>query len=407
MAHRDQALRPEERNAVLGLAGILALRMLGFYAVLPILSAYAASFDDARPVWIGMAVGIYGLTQAIFQIPLGVLSDRKGRKVAIILGLLVFSIGSFIAAGAESILWLLVGRSVQGAGAVASVLIALAADMTRPKARTRAMSFLGLAIGLSFGTGFVVGPPAAARFGVEVLFFATGVLSVVAAIYVATLKEPKRDEEVRPISMAQAMEVLRRKELVILNLGTLSVHLGLTCVFVVIPIHLEHYIQRESLWHFYLPMIMSALAVMFLAARRADHPGWARPILWAGTASLAVGCLVIGLFFGEGLPPLLVGAVIFTCGMALTEPILPALLTRFAPAQIRGTAAGVFNVHQFAGAFAGGILGGGSLAFGPQYLFTGLAVMLVAWTLLALRLPNPFQVEIARRRQERRETATR
>lgn len=401
MAQSDHRLLPAERNAVLGLAGILALRMLGFYAVLPILSAYAASLPDAKPVWIGMAVGIYGFTQAIFQIPLGVLSDRRGRKLSIVLGLLIFALGSFIAAGANNILWLLIGRSVQGAGAVASVLIALAADMTRPKARTRAMSFLGLAIGLSFGTGFVVGPPAAARFGVDSLFFITGVLSVVAAIYVATLREPERDTASRPISAAQAMDVVRRKELVILNLGTLTVHLCLTCLFVVVPIQLETHVPREHLWHFYLPMILSALLLMFFAARRADHPGWARPILWSGTTCLALGCAVIGVFMGTGLPALVTGATVFTCGMALTEPILPALLTRFAPAEIRGTAAGVFNVHQFCGAFLGGILGGGSLAFGPRFLFIGLAGLLVAWTVFAFQLPNPFRVEIARRRQER------
>ncbi len=387
----------------MGLAGILSLRMLGFYSVLPILSAHAATLPGARAVWIGLTVGIYGLTQALFQVPMGYLSDRYGRRRAIVLGLLLFALGSVVAGGARDITVLILGRTLQGSGAVASTIIALTADLTRPKARARAMAVLGMAIGLSFGIGFVIGPPLAARFGVPSLFYLTGLLSLVAALYVATLiPRPASDGESDRITMAGVLQVLARRELALLNLGVMSVHLSLTCLFVVLPIEIERFIDRGSLWTIYLPVIAAGLLLMYLTARRADHPGWARPILWTGTSLLAAGCLILALS-PSGLRPLVIGLFVFTCGIALSEPILPALLTRFSPPEIRGTAAGVFNVHQFGGAFLGGLLGGASLAVSLPSLFLLLAVELVLWTLLARRLPNPFRVEIARRRRQRRD----
>ena len=402
MAQSKRQLLPTERRAVAGLAGILSLRMLGFYAVLPILSVYAATLPGAKAVWIGLTVGAYGLTQAIFQIPMGYLSDRYGRRRAIVVGLLIFALGSIVAGLARDVPLLIVGRTLQGAGAGASVIIALTADLTRPKARTRAMAILGMAIGLSFGVGFVIGPPVAARFGVPMLFYLTGALSLLAALYVSVFL-PRTETEAGSdrMSMQDVLQVLARRELVLLNLGVLSVHLSLTCLFVVLPIEIEHYIERSALWTIYLPVIAAGLVLMYFAARRADHPGWARPILWTGASLLAVSCLYLA-FAPTGLRSIIIGLFGFTCGVALAEPILPALLTRFSPPEIRGTAAGVFNVHQFGGGFLGGLLGGASLAVSLKWLFVLLAAELLLWTILARRLPNPFRVEIARRRQERR-----
>lgn len=411
MARNERGLLPEERRAVVGLAGILSLRMLGYYALLPILSAYAAELPGANELRIGMTVGIYGLTQAIFQIPMGVMSDRSGRRRAICLGLIVFAGGSFIAGAARTIWPLLLGRFVQGAGAVASVLIALAADLTRPVARTRGMAFLGLAIGLSFGVGFVLGPPAAEHFGVSTLFYVTGVLSLVAAVYVLVGVKPVAVSSSGRITWADIVRVSRRRELSILNLGTLAVHFCLTCIFVVVPLALENHLPRSTLWRIYLPMIVPALFLMFLAARRADHPGWSRPVLWCGSGLLAVGCGYIALFPLQTVPTITIAIVLFTWGVALTEPILPALLTRFAPSELRGTAAGVFNMCQFTGAFLGGLVGSiplrsllhpGSDPIAVRLTFLGMSVAFLAWTALAFRLPNPFRVEIARRREHRR-----
>jgi MFS family permease len=401
MADGSQTLLAAERRAVGGLAGILVLRMLGFYAILPVLSAYAASLPDARALWIGLVVGIYGLTQALFQIPFGAASDRYGRRLVIVIGLLVFALGSFVAGSARSVLVLGFGRALQGAGAFASALIAFAADLTRPEVRTRAMAYLGTAIGLSFGIGFVIGPPAAARFGVPWMFHATGVLAVLAIAYVVTLPKANPSEASGRLTWPLVMEVLRRHELILLNLGVLAVHLGLTFLFVVFPIEIERLVPRGSLWKIYLPVISIGLLLMLLAARRAEHPAWARPILWTGTSLLALSWFVLALL-PSGLDRLVLGLFLFTCGMALTEPILPAFLTRFAPAEIRGTAAGVFNVHQFLGAFLGGWLGGTSLALGLRGLCVIVGLSLLVWTLLARRLPNPLRVEIARRQQERR-----
>jgi MFS family permease len=354
-------------------------------------------------MWIGLAVGIYGLTQAIFQIPFGVVSDRVGRRKAIVVGLSLFALGSFVAGEASSIWFLLAGRALQGAGAVASVLIAFAADLTRPVARTRAMAFLGGAIGVSFGVGFVVGPYASVRIGEPALFTITGVLTLLAIIWVLLwLPDLPTKEKARPITLAAAVDVLRRRELVLLNLGTMTVHLALTCMFVVVPIELDKALDRSWQWLVYLPVTATALMIMVFAARRADRPGWSRPVLRVGTTLLALACIALAVLPKTSLMTLSAGILLFTWGIAFCEPVLPALLTRYVPDDMRGTAAGVFNVHQFAGAFLGGLGGGLALSFGPRTMFVVLAVALLVWTLVSFYIPPPFRVERARRRRERK-----
>ena len=285
---------------------------------------------------------------------------------------------------------------------MASVLIAFAADLTRPVARTRAMAFLGGAIGLSFGVGFVVGPYASVRIGEPALFTITGVLSLLAIIYVLLwLPDVPVKEGSKPITLAATLDVLRRRELVLLNLGTMTVHLALTCMFVVVPIELDKAVDRAWQWLVYLPVTATALMIMVFAARRADRPGWSRPVLRVGTSLLALACLVLAILPKTSLYTLSAGILLFTWGIAFCEPVLPALLTRYVPDEMRGTAAGVFNVHQFAGAFLGGIVGGLALSFGPRTMFVALAVALVSWTMISFRIPAPFRVERARRRRER------
>jgi MFS family permease len=403
MSRPRQKLLPAERVAVVGLATILSLRMLGFYAVLPILSTHAATLPGASPVLIGMSVGGYALTQALFQVPLGMFSDRYGRPRAIVIGLLVFAIGSIIAGGATTVWWLLLGRLVQGAGAVASVLIALAADVTRPVARTRAMGSLGVAIGLSLGLGMGFGPMAASWAGVSALFNLTGILSLAAILYVMiffrNVPKPKASDRV---TLRRAVGVFPRPELMILNFGTMAIHLTLTCVFVVLPFAIEKHFSWGSTWQLYPPVIFLALGLMYLSVRRADHPGWARPLLWMGVGITLLTCAGLFVLGMETRLAVVLAVVGFMAGVAITEPILPALVTRYAAADVRGTAAGVFNVFQFTGSFLGGILGGKALGFGPQPLFGILAAALLVWLLVAFRLPSPFRVEIARRRKLRR-----
>ncbi len=408
MARERQHLLPAERRAVTALAAILSLRMLGFYAVLPILSTYAASLPGATSILIGMSVGVYALTQSIFQIPLGLMSDRLGRPRAIVVGLLVFAAGSFTAAAASNIWWLLVGRLLQGSGAVASVLIAFAADLTRPVARTRAMGFLGLAIGGSLALGMGFGPLVASHVGVSRLFALTGVLSMIGIVYVLVFfRHPPPPGDTRDLTLARAWDVLRRRELVIVDVGVFVVHLAITCVFVVLPFEIERHLGWGQLWRLYPPVIVGALLVMFATVRRADHPGWARPIMRAGGMALATACFILAVFGTTRLTPLVLGIALFIIGIAAIEPILPALVTRFAPPDMRGTATGVFNVHQFAGSFAGGFLGGNALDFGLVTLFAILTAALTLWTLWSLWLPSPFRVEIARRREERSERKAR
>ena len=260
-------LGTQERQAAISLALIYAFRMLGLFMILPVFALYAEDFPGATPLMMGIALGIYGLTQAILQIPFGMWSDRIGRKPVILIGLLIFAAGSLIAGNANSIEGIIVGRAIQGGGAIAAALMALAADLSREEHRTKMMALIGVSIGASFALSMVLGPTVNELIGISGIFYSTAVLALVGiGILFFFVPEPvhshfHRDAEVETKSL---LSVLKNKQLLRLDFGILTLHFVLMCVFLVLPLVLQNElaIVAKNHWHVYLPVFVASLILM-------------------------------------------------------------------------------------------------------------------------------------------------
>jgi MFS family permease len=378
-------LSPQESRSVSALCAIYSLRMVGLYIVLPVLSPYANTLSGATSLLIGIALGAYGLTQAVFQIPFGYLSDRIGRKLAILLGLIIFVVGSCVAATAGTILVLIAGRLLQGMGAVASTVAALAADLTRPEVRTQAMARLGVWIGGSFAFGMMVGPFAAGLFGVPSLFWATAVLSTIGAAYLMVgIPRPHKEVPEDRVHTDQLGYLLRQKPLSVLNTGSFLLHMTLTVIFVILPFRFRERLGAEGLWKVVVPVVILGLIVMAVLARQADRRGWTDQVFYLGGGVFLGSCLLFA-GFGKGTLGPAVALLVFVLAVACLEPALPSLTTRFAVGTHRGAAMGVFHMSQFLGSFTGGFLGGAFLKADQRPLFLGIAGLVLLW-LLAARL---------------------
>ena len=280
-----------ERRATVGLAGIFGLRMLGMFIVLPVLALYAEGLPGGRDhVLVGLALGAYGLTQAVLQIPFGWASDRWGRKPVIVAGLVIFALGSFIAAWAPSIAWTIVGRTIQGAGAISAAVIALVADLTRDTVRTRAMAAIGMTIGATFALSLVVSPALAPLIGVPGIFVMTGVLAL-AAIAVLQKVVPEVDAAVeRPDTPASWKRALLDRELLRLNYGIFALHAALLALFVQVPFMLrDNGVAPSRHALVYLPVLVVSVALMLPALWQADRPRRGKPVFVAAVAILFVG----------------------------------------------------------------------------------------------------------------------
>lgn len=393
-----------EKTVVGGVTALFTLRMLGFYLVLPVLSTYAESLPGSTPILVGLSVGIYGFTQCLFQVPFGAWSDRWGRKPVLTLGLLLFAVGSVICAVANTAPLLVAGRLVQGMGAIASVVVAMLADLTRDEVRTRAMVAVGVSIGGSFSIGLLFGPVAAERIGVPALFWFTAVLTVIAAVFLwVRIPTPPRLSHHAEVeySNEHLLEVVGNRNLLRLDMGTFNLHMSLTVIFVTMPFMLRHFIPLGHQWRIFLPLLATGMSVMLLGARLAERPGRARSVALAGQALMASALAVFALSApasalqpGAGLTLLTVGLFLFIGGFALLEPLFPALLTRLCQQANRGTAAGVFNMSQFSGAFVGGLVSGFFLKRNVEALFWILVATSVLWWLWALRLKEPGHLTV-------------
>ena len=367
--------------------------MLGLFMVLPVLALYIDDYSGATPLLLGVTLGIYGLTQALLQIPLGLLSDRIGRRPVIVGGLLVFIIGSIIAANADSISGLIIGRAVQGAGAIASTLMALVSDLTSEENRTKSMAAIGASIGLSFMLAMIVGPVIAAAMGLSGIFWVTALLGLI-GVFVLLGAVPRaisvqHNRETRT-DVKQLGRLFYEPNLWRLNFGIFTLHLVLMAGFVVIPTILteEMGISGDNLWWVYLLLIgggfFAMLPVMILGEkyRRQKYS------FVSAVACMAILMSLLSIWRGN----LLTGFMLwlFFAAFNLLEAMLPSWLSKACPAGQKGTAMGIYSTSQFLGAFAGGILGGWSLQqFGIDGLFLLLAVILAIWCLVALGLQTP------------------
>lgn len=385
---KGAGLTRTELGHVAGLSGIFMLRMLGLFLVLPVLSVHALTLEGASPLLAGMAVGFYGLSQTLFTVPMGLLSDRLGRKPVIAAGLLLYAFGSVVAATSGGIGQLLLGRFLQGAGAISSAVIALAADLTREEVRGRAMAVMGISIGLSFTLGLGLGPVLSARWGVPSLFWTTAALDLVAIAYLFAMVPTPVREKPLDVSWSHVGDILKDRNLFALDVLMFLLHMGLTAVWVVTPKLLLAHWDRGQLWKVYLPMIVVAGGVMLPSVAIAESKKKLKELLYAGIAVSAAGWGLMGASGADAAATAL-GLVVFFVGFNLIEPVLPSLVTRFAPKELRGTAVGVFNTSQFLGSFCGGTLGGYFLGHGRHGLYWTLLALSVPWAWAALRLARP------------------
>ncbi len=378
-----------EWRATLALGAVYALRMLGVFMILPVFELYASALPE-RPSaqLIGFALTASGITQALFQIPLGRLSDRIGRKPVIAIGMLIFAIGSLIAGLSKSIEWVAVGRAVQGAGAISSAVTALLADVTREQVRTIAMAVMGAGMGFAFVLALILGPIAEGFVGVPGIFLMTSVLSVM-AIPVVWWAVPA-PELVARTSAGGFGGVFTDRELLRLNGGILVLHALVPCLFMAAPVLIEQQFgwPAPQHWKIYLPVLLGTLIAALPLMRQADR-GRARPLLLGGVITLAAGLTVASVW--TGTTGLVAGLALFFVAFNLLEGLLPSLVSRRAPAEHKGAAMGVYATAQFLGQPLGGALGGWTLAhYGPAGTLAAAACLPIVWLGFAVRFrPAP------------------
>lgn len=396
-------MTPAERRASGSLATIFAARMLGLFLVLPVFALEAARYpggDDAAMV--GLAMGIYGLTQGLLQIPFGMASDRFGRKRVIVLGLIIFAAGSFVAAAAPTLGWLIAGRSLQGAGAVSAAVTALLADQTRDVVRTKAMALVGASIGLMFALSLVAAPVLVEQIGLHGLFALTGLLALSCIAIVIWWTPPAPVHKADPGSTSGAgsprgrlADVLRHGPLLRLDVGVFVLHAVQLAMWVAVPgMLVEAGLAKDRHWIVYLPAVLGSFVVMgglFPLERR----GYLRAVFLAAIGLVLlvqVGLLVVAQRPGLAVLGLLL--FVFFCGFNVLEATQPSLASRVAPPASRGAALGVYNTLQSLGFFAGGAVGGWlAKNVGLEGLFGACAAMVLLWFAVAwpMRAPQSRQ----------------
>lgn len=382
-----------ERRAVFTLASLFSLRMIGLFMVMPVFALYGRELAGATPMLIGLAIGIYGLAQAFLQIPLGLLADRMDRKRLILVGLVLFAVGGVIAALSDHIYGVILGRAVQGAGAISGVVMALLADLTREEQRTKAMAAIGASIGVSFGLAFVLGPWVAGLFGLHGLFWSTALLGVAGmAVCVWLVPRPLHHVAHTPASYRQQLgESLGHGELLRLNAGIFTLHAVMTACFTVLPVLLLQNGGLPAAHHgwVYLPVLLGSFIAIVPAIIIAERQRKMRRVFLMAIAVLAAGLALLSGFHGS-LWALVAGLLVFFVGFNLLEALLPSLVSKLCPPGGKGTAMGIYSSSQFLGAFAGGVLGGIlQTYYGVTVLFAVLSVLVVMWWALAVRMAEP------------------
>ncbi len=390
-------MNPAERRASFGLAGIYGLRMLGLFIILPIFALYAEKLPGGENhMLMGLALGAYGLTQAILQIPAGWMSDRFGRKPIIYGGLVVFAIGSFIAAAADNIYWVIIGRAIQGAGAINAAVMALTADLTREEVRTKAMAMIGMTIGITFSLSLILSPLLSNFMGVPGIFALTGVLAF-AAIFLVRFVIPNpaitRFHTDTQASGSQFAAVLRNKDLLRLDFGIFSLHAILMSVFMQVPFVLQaNGLAVAQHWQIYLPVMLIAFVLMVPPIIIAEKKAKMKQVFML--AVFLAMCAQAMLMFGQhSLWAIAAALLVFFTAFNVLEATLPSLISKIAPLASKGTAMGVYSSVQFLGAFFGAVTGGVLMQkFGGDAVFVFSIGLLALWLLVASTMRPPAAV---------------
>jgi len=386
-----------ELRASLGLAGIFGLRLLGMFIILPVFALYAEHLPGGHShTLVGIALGAYGLTQALLQIPFGWLSDRWGRKPAIYLGLIVFALGSLVAAFAHDIYMVILGRIVQGAGAVSAAVLALTADLTRDQQRTKAMAIIGVTIGATFGLSMVAGPVLSHLIGVPGIFALTGALAILALAVVRWVVPDTVAAVPRPAGERSGFAaVLAHPGLLRLNYGIFVLHAVLMALFVVVPFALRDAgLAADHHWQVYLPVMAGAVVLMLPPMIVSERRGQQK-LAFLGAIGVLLAAQLLLALLGPSLGSLAVALLVFFAGFNLLEASLPSLVSKTAPAQAKGTAAGVYSSVQYLGAFAGALVGGFiSQHFGRPAVFLLCGLLTLSWLLVAWPMQAPAAVSV-------------
>lgn len=387
-----------EVRATWSLASLFALRMLGLFMILPVFSIYGDTLAEATPQLIGLAIGAYGLTQAMLQIPFGFLSDRIGRKPVIIMGLVLFLIGSVVAAQAETIYGVIAGRALQGAGAIASAVMALLADLTRDEQRSKAMALVGGSIGLSFSLALIIGPIFTSMFELQGLFWLTAFLAVCGVVLTLSVVPTPQNQRIfrdtRPV-VSHFIDVLKDRQLARLDLGVLLLHMTLTASFVVLPGWLlkNAGVVEVRHWLVYLPVLFLSFVFMVPMMIVAEKKRQVKKVFLTAVALLSVSLLFLSQWH-DSLVAIIFGLFVFFWGFNLLEALLPSLVSKLAAPGFKGTSMGVYSTCQFLGAFLGGVGGGWVLAnYGDAAVYVVASVLIALWFLAALGMKEPSHLQ--------------
>ncbi len=381
-----------EKRSIFALASVYGLRMYGLFLILPVLAIYAEQLDGATPMLMGIALGVYGITQAIFQIPFGILSDKFGRKPIIIVGLSIFILGSLVAAFSTSITGVIIGRALQGSGAIAAVVLALTSDLTRESQRTKAMAMIGMTIGLAFMLALISAPWLEFFLSVKGLFIMTAALtfgSMIVVLKVVPTPQQVRNLEVRPVP-EQMLKLLRNPQLIRLDLGIFILHFVLTAMFVAVPIILiqEMGLQTGEHWAVYVPALLISVILMVPLIILSAKKQLVQRIFFVAVCLLVVSQLLF-LARPSGQAAITVCLLVFFWGFNLLEAMLPSLVSRLSPAASKGSAMGVYNTFQFTGIFFGGFLGGTVYGnFGVNAVFALCGLLLLIWAAILFFAPK-------------------
>lgn len=397
-----------ERRSTIALSSIFALRMLGLFMIIPVFAVAGQSYQYATPALIGLAVGVYGLSQALLQIPFSLWADRFHRKPLIVFGLLLFALGGAVAAMSETIYGVIIGRAIAGAGAVSAVVMALLADVTREENRTKAMATMGMSIGLSFVVAFSVGPWLTTFVGISGLFWVTTIMGMLAILMLFMVpKTIRHHKNYKQGYLVQLKQVLKMADLNRLHVSVFSLHLLLTAMFIYIPSQLIEFAGIPLSKHgiVYLPLLVISLFFAFPSIILAEKYRKMRSIFLVAITGVIAG-LIILIFGYESKYILLLGLGLFFIAFNVMEALLPSWLSKAAPIQSKATAMGVNASAQFLGAFCGGTLGGQLILLNNTAMgWSVLSAIAIIWLLISFGLAQPhYLTSIVLRLPENKQT---
>ena len=375
--------------------------MLGMFMVLPVLATYGQDLAGATPFLLGLAIGAYGLTQAVLQIPFGMLSDRFGRLPIIYIGLLIFAAGSVVAGMSDSVWGVISGRVLQGAGAISAAVMALLSDLTREQHRTKAMAMIGISIGISFAVAMVVGPLVTRGFGLSGLFWFTAAMALVGMVIIAiTVPKPAQQVVTRESGVAKTAlaATLRNPDLLRLDLGIFVLHALLMASFVALPLALVEQggLPKEEHWWVYLIALFVGFFAMLPFIIYSEKKRQMKRV-FVGAVGVLMGTELFLWLFADSLTLLIIGTLAFFTAFNFLEASLPSLISKVSPAGAKGTAMGVYSTSQFLGAALGGMLGGWLFTVGGASLvFAGCAALAALWLIFAANMQEPPYVTSVR-----------